>query len=219
MNFIYSAYFYIPVILFFSVAGIYLLYILYAIKKFNSSNMEYFSEKSKKKKKKKKHKKKKIDNEIVVANEVINKDKNPERILYSDIDFNDYKLKGNSFEHDCVNVLEDLDFDVDWRGLDLGFNDGGIDIVATKDNNMFLLQCKNWKESSEVTDKHLRVFYGDVNVYREENNLSEYIVYPVFITKHYQLAYNGKMWIKNKNVTYFDFKEFKEFMQKHFLSS
>lgn len=121
----------------------------------------------------------------------------------------DPKEKGVQFERECVEVLLKNSWQVDWRGERLGKADGGIDIVAYKGNRTVLIQCKNYKANAEITDKNLRVFYGDIKLYEQKENIDTEELYSFFVTKHYQLSYSGKKWLEESGeINYMDFEGF-----------
>ena len=126
------------------------------------------------------------------------------------------KEVGDELEKECALLFEDHGFSVERRGLEMGVKDGGIDLIATNDNIMILIQCKNYKEGASITDKHLRVFYGDVNAYLSDNDVSGYDVYNFFVSRYSQLSYAGQKWQEGKSVNYFSINELEDFLNRNF---
>lgn len=60
-------------------------------------------------------------------------------IPYSEVKPSDW---GNVYEKYVGQVLEDEGYSVTYRGLDLGMNDRGIDLIAQNDNETLFIQCK-----------------------------------------------------------------------------
>jgi predicted helicase len=50
----------------------------------------------------------------------------------------------------------------------MGKRDGGIDLIARKNDIYVLIQCKNWSKK-KVTQKDIRVFVGDYYTYLQEH--------------------------------------------------
>jgi len=76
--------------------------------------------------------------------------------------------KGKEYEKYVGKYIESFGFDVDYRGLKMGRKDGGIDLIARKNNTYVLIQCKNWSKK-RVTQKDIRVFIGDYYAYLDEH--------------------------------------------------
>ncbi len=49
---------------------------------------------------------------------------------------------GSVYEKYVGQILESEGFDVKYNGLEKGFLDRGIDLIASKDNQLFFIQCK-----------------------------------------------------------------------------
>ena len=81
-----------------------------------------------------------------------------------------YKIKGAKFEKQIANYYKDLGYLVQERGKEKGLKDKGIDLVIKKDDIYTLIQCKNYAPTSKVTEKPLRTFYGDCNLFIENNS-------------------------------------------------
>ena len=63
------------------------------------------------------------------------------------------KIKGDNYELFTGEHYKLLGYKVKQRGIILNYKDGGIDIVAKKDNQILLIQCKNIKKDSK--DEHM----------------------------------------------------------------
>jgi len=72
-----------------------------------------------------------------------------------------------------------------YYGIEKGVFDGGIDLIAIKENKVTLIQCKNWKDTGykEVSDKDIRAFFGDCFKYILDNKLLDNTV-----AMHYIIA-------------------------------
>lgn len=78
------------------------------------------------------------------------------------------KQYGDDFEKKVGQFYEDQGFIVDYRGLELGMKDEGIDLIAVKGDTTFLIQCKYWV-NRKVKPLDIKEFYGNCNFYLDQN--------------------------------------------------
>ncbi|TLS99565.1 restriction endonuclease [Aliarcobacter cibarius] len=108
-------------------------------------------------------------------------------LFFSNIDEHKKKKNyGNKYEEFISNKYLDLGYEVKNIGIKKSFDDGGIDIIARKDNNIILVQCKNWSMSNnyKINQKDLRAFVGDCFLYLKDKNLVETKVSYHYIVSH-----------------------------------
>ena len=114
------------------------------------------------------------------------------------------KSRGDKFEKYIANLYTQSGYKVILNGIKNGVYDNGIDLIAYKDEKVFLIQCKNWIKSSEykLTHKELKEFLGNCLVYIKTNNLDlnrvsfHYIAY-----KGVNVDFSAKAFIKeNKSI-------------------
>lgn len=72
--------------------------------------------------------------------------------------------KGLSYEKQIGQLCEQEGYKVEYRGIERGRKDDGIDIIAQDDQEILLIQCKNWKEDA-VTHKEAKEFLGNCTSY------------------------------------------------------
>ena len=91
------------------------------------------------------------------------------------------KQYGDDFEREVGNYYEAQGYTVEYRGLELGFKDGGIDLIATKPDELILIQCKYWKKKNSITPNMVKEFYGSCHFYlnKTENIISPTCIYAV----------------------------------------
>jgi predicted helicase len=65
------------------------------------------------------------------------------------------------YEKQIADKFKELGYEVIERGKEKGKKDEGIDLIATKDNETLLIQCKNFAKTTQITQKTIRMFYGD----------------------------------------------------------
>lgn len=113
------------------------------------------------------------------------------------------KEKGEQYELQILGYYKKQGYKVYPQGLIKGKADGGIDLIAHKDKETLLIQCKNW-EHSQVKQEHLRIFLGDCTAYIEQNQktLAKRSVRRVFITSCKNMDYGVKKFVEENNIEY-----------------
>lgn len=109
--------------------------------------------------------KKDLESEILKFKKEKSKEYTPEELA-------SMKKAGDAFEILVGQSYEADGYEIDYRGLRLDFLDGGIDLVATKDNKIILIQCKYWKKKDSITHNMVKEFYGNCNFYIDQNQLN-----------------------------------------------
>ena len=100
---------------------------------------------------------------------------------------------GKMYERYIGYLYEQKGYKVEYRGIELGLKDGGIDLVCRKKGEVLLVQCKNWKQESTIYEKHICQLYGASRFYDKDYIQKEYAgslfadidwnrVTPVFVT-------------------------------------
>ncbi|WP_121627398.1 restriction endonuclease [Poseidonibacter antarcticus] len=101
-------------------------------------------------------------------------------------DHNKKQTYGNEYEVFIAEKYQDNGYSVENRGIKNSFNDGGLDVIARKDNKLILVQCKNWTMSNsfKINQKDIRAFIGDCFIYLKDINLEGIKVSYHFIVSH-----------------------------------
>ncbi len=100
---------------------------------------------------------------------------------------------GKMYERYIGYLYESQGYDVEYRGIEMGLKDGGIDLICRKNGEILLVQCKNWKLDSTIYEKHICQLYGASKFYDKDHIQQEYIgglfadidwdrATPVFVT-------------------------------------
>lgn len=99
---------------------------------------------------------------------------------------------GKMYERYIGYIYEKDGYEVEYRGIEKGLKDGGIDLVCRKKGETRLIQCKCWNQESTIYEKHICQLYGATRFYDKCNakrvyRNNEYIniewkAVPVFIT-------------------------------------
>ena len=72
-------------------------------------------------------------------------------------------------------------YKVTYTGITDRLEDKGRDLIAQKDNEILIIQCKNWSKYKEIHENHICQLFGTTVQYNIENNLL-FKATPVFIT-------------------------------------
>ncbi|MDY0179804.1 restriction endonuclease [Aliarcobacter skirrowii] len=133
------------------------------------------------------------DEKISLKNQIKELEKNLPKV-YSKEEIENMKKFGDDFEIEVGKYFENAGFDVEYRGLELGVLDGGIDLIAKKDKTIFLIQCKYWKKKDSITHNMIKEFYGNCNFYIDKHNLDRNHIVCIYVianvnSLHFQ-AYN-----------------------------
>lgn len=88
----------------------------------------------------------------------------------------EYKEKGEKYEAYIAEYYRSLGYEVIEHGKIMGRKDGGIDLIAKKESEIILIQCKNWG-SRAIKHSHIKEFLYNAKTFIEENNLNDEIEY------------------------------------------
>lgn len=82
--------------------------------------------------------------------------------------------KGKMYERYVGYLYEAQGYDVEYRGIEMGLKDGGIDLICRKNGEILLVQCKNWKIESTIYEKHICQLFGASKFYDKSHIQQEY---------------------------------------------
>ena len=88
---------------------------------------------------------------------------------------------GRDYEMFIGHEYEKKGYKVTYTGITDRLEDKGRDIIAQKDNEILIIQCKNWSKYKEIHENHICQLFGTTVQYNIENNLL-FKATPVFIT-------------------------------------
>ena len=76
---------------------------------------------------------------------------------------------GIEYERYIGYLYEREGYSVQYSGALLGYEDMGRDLIATKDGEVFIIQCKRWAQEKIIHEKHIFQLYGSVVHYLLKN--------------------------------------------------
>ena len=121
---------------------------------------------------------------------------------------------GRDYELYCSYCFEKLGFDCEQIGIELKLKDLGRDIIAYKNNDIYIIQCKYWSKNKIIHEKHIAQLYGTTIQYKLENQKkleeSNINIIPYFVTNT-TLSETAKKFAKYLNVEYQENFEIKNF--------
>lgn len=96
-------------------------------------------------------------------------------------------IAGVEYEMYYCYLLRERGFNVIDFGVQKGLNDLGRDIIATKNGDTFVIQCKRWSSNKEIHENVICQLFGTTLHYKiveKENNLfsDSSKIYPVLVT-------------------------------------
>lgn len=107
------------------------------------------------------------------------------------------KIKGNAYEEQVAHYYRSKGYEVIEHGKLKGKKDGGIDLIASYNDETLLIQCKNWK-TSKITHVHLKEFLYNAKAFIENNDLSGNINF-MYIVSNEILDKSAKGFLYNAN--------------------
>lgn len=76
---------------------------------------------------------------------------------------------GNLYER-YVGFLYEMDgYEVEYKGILSGLEDLGRDLIASKNNEIIVVQCKYWSEFKMIHENHIFQFFGTTYKYKTDN--------------------------------------------------
>lgn len=92
-------------------------------------------------------------------------------------------ILGVEYEMYCAYLYREKGWTVQEFGAQKKLEDMGRDLIAKKNGETLIIQCKRWSKDKTIHEKHLAQLYGTTIMYCIENNIPEdkwVNVYPVF---------------------------------------
>ena len=72
---------------------------------------------------------------------------------------------GKMYERYIGYLYERKGYEVEYRGIELGLKDGGIDLVCRRKGETVVVQCKNWSETKTIHENFICQLYGASRFY------------------------------------------------------
>jgi len=100
---------------------------------------------------------------------------------------NNYQL-GKEYEEQIGKYYESIGYHVIYHGIIKGKKDQGIDLIATKDEETLLIQCKNWKNTT-IKQRHLKEFLWNCDNFIKNNAIKTLHIRKIFIISNEKKDY------------------------------
>jgi len=83
------------------------------------------------------------------------------------------KEKGDDYEQKVAGYYRLDGYSIYLNGIRKNREDGGIDVICKKDDEVILIQCKNWNHETKykISHKDIKEFHSNCIRYIQENNL------------------------------------------------
>ena len=116
---------------------------------------------------------------------------------------------GRDYEMFIGYEYEKQGYKVTYCGITEKLNDKGRDLIAQKDNEILIIQCKNWSKYKEIHENHICQLYGTTIQFNIENN-SLFKATPVFVTSS-SLSDTARKFAKYLGIQIIENKKLEEF--------
>lgn len=115
-------------------------------------------------------------------------------------------LIGRLYERYIGYLYEEMGYAVDYVGIFKGYEDLGRDLICTKDNEIIVIQCKNWASFKTIYEKHIFQFFGTVFQFKDNHRDSKIrgIFYTTTILSDLAKRFASELNIEIKENYYFD---------------
>lgn len=80
---------------------------------------------------------------------------------------------GRDYERYVGYVYEEEGYQVTYYGIEEGILDLGRDLIAIKENEIRVIQCKMWSQYKKIHEKHIAQLFGTTLKYWIENNKTQ----------------------------------------------
>ena len=107
--------------------------------------------------------------------------------------------KGKEYEYDVKCFFEQRDYKVYPNGYINGVKDEGIDLIAYKDDEAVLTQCKNWVNPPKQDIIKKFVADADLFINKNQSKFKNKRIRKIFFTSCRQMDYGAKIFLEEYN--------------------
>ena len=107
--------------------------------------------------------------------------------------------KGKEYEYDVKCFFEQRDYKVYPNGYINGVKDDGIDLIAYKDDEAVLAQCKNWINPPKQDIIKKFVADADLFINKNQSKFKNKRIRKIFFTSCRQMDYGAKIFLEEYN--------------------
>jgi len=107
--------------------------------------------------------------------------------------------KGKEYEYDVKCFFEEREYKVYPNGYINGLKDDGIDLIAYKDDEAVLAQCKNWINPPKQDIIKKFVADADLFINKNQSKFKNKRIRKIFFTSCRQMDYGAKIFLEEYN--------------------
>ncbi len=83
------------------------------------------------------------------------------------------KLKGIEFELKTGKIYERKGYHVLYNGIENGKRDKGIDLICVNENEVLLIQCKNYTKEKSINHVKIKEFHSNAMIHIEKHGINK----------------------------------------------
>ncbi len=114
--------------------------------------------------------------------------------------------KGNEYEDKVGLYYEKMNYNVQYRGIHLKRADKGIDLIAENENQILLIQCKNWSKTNSITHKIVKEIYGNCAMYIKKKKIKKGNIMFILAIPNKEILSKGAEYVFIENYKDFRYK-------------
>lgn len=108
---------------------------------------------------------------------------------------------GRDYERYIGYFFENEGWDVIYHGIIEGVADAGRDLIASKNSQTLIIQCKRWSAEKQIHEKHISQLFGTVEEYKFDKKLTD--VQGLLVTTT-QLSERAKRFADHLGIEYWE---------------
>ena len=111
------------------------------------------------------------------------------------------KEKGDMYEKYIADYYKEQGYTIAEHGQDNGRKDKGIDVIAKKEKELLLIQCKNWNENNKLTHSEIKEIRMNMIDFLSKHEMYDNLckVTKKIITPYYILDRSAEYYLKEIN--------------------
>ena len=115
------------------------------------------------------HRKQEIRNKIIAEQDALRNKYGDEIAKYISERYQNPEELGRRYERFVGYLYEKIGYKVEYHGIKMGKNDGGIDIIAKAKSHTIIIQCKRRGKNNVIHENTIDQLWGSFDKYRKRN--------------------------------------------------